>query len=159
MFVTSGASVKLAQRVPQAGLISGSLALVGLGIALLLALGTHSSWWAAEPGLLVAGAGAGVFNAVGSELALSSAPERHAGLASGINDTFRQGGLPLGVAVYGTLVPASGAMGRGPATAFVVGFHHALILASLIAFAGALTGLRLLGQRRRRVAELAPEVG
>jgi predicted MFS family arabinose efflux permease len=160
MFIASGVSIGLAERLPQAALISGSLGLVGLGIGLLLVLEPRSSWLAAEPGLLIAGVGAGVFNAVGSELALSTAPERHAGVASGVNDTFRQGGIPLGVAPYGALVPAGAALGRGSAPAFVAGFHHAVIVAGAIAIAGAFAAHRLLSRPGiSAVAALATEAG
>jgi len=160
MFLAAGASIQLARHMPQRIMLAGSLALVGLGIALLLVLEPGSSWLAAEPGLTIAGLGGGVFNAVGSELAMSAVPERHAGLASGINDTFRQGAIPLGVAVYGTLIPAGAAIGRGSALAFVAGFHHALLLAVAIAVAGACTAHRLLGGKHLRgPAGLPPETG
>ena len=158
MFVASGASVRLGRHVPQRHMITGSLGLVGLGTLVLLALGARSSRWAAEPGLLLAGIGAGVFNAVGSELAMSAAPDRHAGLASAVNDTFRQGGIPLGVAVYGALVPASAAIGRGQAHAFMSGFHHAVLLAAAIALSGACAAHRLLENAGHpRPASLASE--
>jgi len=158
MFVASGASVRLGRHVPQRLMVAGSLGLVGLGTLVLLALGARSSRWAAEPGLLLAGIGAGVFNAVGSELAMSAAPDRHAGLASAVNDTFRQGGIPLGVAVYGALVPASAAIGRGQAHAFMSGFHHAVLLAAAIALSGACAAHRLLENAGHpRPASLASE--
>ena len=69
--------------------------------------------WRTLPGGLLAGAGTGLFNPAASAVALSSVPEQHSGLASGINDTFRQTGIPLGVAVYGALVPAAAAVGHG----------------------------------------------
>jgi hypothetical protein len=75
-------------------------------------------------------------------------PERHSGLASGINDTFRQSAIPLGVAVYGALVPAAAAVGHGSPQAFVNGLHHALWVAAAIAAAGSLLGARLLGLSR-----------
>ena len=109
--------------------------------------GPRSSWLLTLPGGLLAGAGTGLFNPAASAVALSSVPERHSGLASGINDTFRQSGIPLGVAVYGALVPAAAAVGHGSPAAFVTGLHHALWVAAAIAAAGALLGARLLGLR------------
>jgi MFS family permease len=133
-------------------LISGGLALCAVGLGLLLACGVHSSWTATLPGMILAGIGTGLFNPAGSALALSSVPERHSGLASGINDTFRQAGIPLGVAIYGALVPASAAVGHGSPQAFVDGLHNAALLASGIAAVGALAGARLLVRRRMQTA-------
>jgi hypothetical protein len=101
------------------------------------------------PGSLLAGIGCGLFNPAAAELALSSVPERHSGLASGINDTFRQAGIPLGVAIYGALMPAGAAVGHGSPEAFVNGLHHAAWLAGAFALIGTLAGARLLGLRRR----------
>lgn len=102
------------------------------------------------PGSLLAGIGCGLFNPAAAELALSSVPERHSGLASGINDTFRQAGIPLGVAVYGALLPAGAAVGHGSPEAFVNGLHHAAWLAGAFALIGTVAEARLLGVRRRR---------
>jgi MFS family permease len=102
--------------------------------------------------MLLAGIGTGLFNPAGSALALSSVPERHSGLASGINDTFRQSGIPLGVAVYGALIPAGAAVGNGSPEAFVHGLHQALWVAAAVAAAGALAGAWLLVRRPARAA-------
>jgi hypothetical protein len=58
-------------------------------------------------------------------------------------NTFRQVGGALGIAVMGAIL-ASGtnsalASGSTRIEAFMNGFHHALYVAALIAFAGALT--------------------
>lgn len=63
-------------------------------------------------------------------------------LASGINDTFRQAGIPLGVAVYGALLPAGAAVGHGSPEAFVNGLHHAAWLAGAFALIGTVAGAR-----------------
>jgi EmrB/QacA subfamily drug resistance transporter len=148
MFLVSAGAGQLGERVPLGMLVSAGLGLVAGGMALLTIIGPHSSWLLTLPGGLLAGAGTGLFNPAASAVALSSVPERHSGLASGINDTFRQSGIPLGVAVYGALVPAAAAVGHGSPAAFVTGLHHALWVAAAIAAAGALLGARLLGVRR-----------
>jgi hypothetical protein len=38
---------------------------------------------------------------------MSSAPIEMSGLASGVNDTFRQGGIAVGVAALGALIPTA----------------------------------------------------
>jgi EmrB/QacA subfamily drug resistance transporter len=163
VFLVSAASVQLGARIAPGILISGGLGLVALGLALLTIVGVHSSWAVTLPGMVIGGIGTGLFNPAGSALALSSVPERHSGLASGINDTFRQAGIPLGVAVYGALVPAGAAVGHGSPEAFVDGFHQALWVACGIAAVGALAGARLLlwhrspGEAPAGVARPRPE--
>ena len=164
LFLVSGAAAQLGEKIAPGRLVSSGLTLVGCGLALMTIVGPHSSWLVAQPGLLLAGAGTGLFNPAASALALSSVPERHSGLASGINDTFRQGAIPLGVALYGALVPAAAALGHGSAADFVTGLHHALWVAAAIAGAGALAGARLLRARQTTGTEpsvhdprLAPE--
>jgi EmrB/QacA subfamily drug resistance transporter len=152
VFLVSGAAAALGRRVAPGVMIAGGLSIAACGLMLFTLAGPESSWLITLPGSLLAGVGTGLFNPAASELALSSVPERHSGLASGINDTFRQAGIPLGVAIYGALVPASAAVGRGSSAAFVAGLHHALWLAAALALVGALTGARLLGLRVRRPA-------
>lgn len=144
VFVVSAASAQLVERVPLAVLMTSGLALVAAGMALLTLAGTDSAWTATLPGMIVTGVGTGLFNPAGSALALGSVPEEHSGLASGINDTFRQAGIPLGVAVYGALVPADAAVGQGSASAFVDGLHQGLWIAAAVAAAGAVAGAVLL---------------
>lgn len=150
VFLVSGAAAALGRRIAPGVLVAGGLTLTAGGMALLTLAGTDSPWVATLPGSLMIGVGAGLFNPAASELALSSVPERHSGLASGINDTFRQAGIPLGVAIYGALMPASAAVGHGSPVAFVAGLHHALWLAAALALGGALIGARLLGLGVRR---------
>ena len=59
--------------------------------------------------------GTGLFNPAVSAVALGSVPPEQSGLAAGVNDTFRQAGIAVGVAALGALVPAEAALGGGPA--------------------------------------------
>lgn len=51
--------------------------------------------------------GTGMFNPAASNIALSSAPAEQSGLAAGLNDTFRQAGIAVGVAALGVVEPAA----------------------------------------------------
>ena len=55
------------------------------------------------PGLLLGGVGIGVVNPVLANVALSTVPEEQSGVASGVNDTFRQVGIAAGTAAMGAL--------------------------------------------------------
>ncbi len=162
IFVISGASAKLAGRISPAILLGSGLALVGAGLALLTLAGTHSSWTATQPGLLLASIGTGIFNPTLATLALGSGPIERSGLLAGVNHAARQGGIAVGVAAFGALVPSAAALGQGSAGAYVAGLHHALLLGAAVATTGSLVTLALLGPgfargvALRRVGALAP---
>ena len=74
---------------------------------------------------------------------------------------FRQAGIAVGVAALGALVPAGAALGDGSPQSYVDGFHDALWVGAVVAFAAAVaTGMLLRGTRPAAVpAEVALEVG
>ncbi len=123
LFVASGVSPQLGVR--PGTLVVAGLALVACGLALMTLAGAHSSWTALLPGELVVCFGTGLFNPALAAVAMGSAPERQSGLAAGANDAFRQGGIAVGVAAFGALVPAAAALGHGSPESYVTGMHHA----------------------------------
>lgn len=140
--VAAGATAQGLGHVRRGTLVAVGLALVALGMAgIAVGLGTHASWWAFEPGMVVAMIGTGIFNPACSELALE-VPERQAGLAAGIMDTARQGGIAVGVAALGVLIPAQAGLGAADPTAFVSGLRHALLVGAALAVAAALVAWR-----------------
>ena len=150
VFVVSGASAKLSERIAPSALLGAALTMVAGGLALLTLTGTHSSWTVTLPGMLLAAAGTGIFNPTVAALALSAGPAESSGLLSGVNDAARQGGIAVGVAVLGALVPAGAALGHGSASAYVHGLHYAVILAAAIAATGAAAVVALLGAGHTR---------
>jgi EmrB/QacA subfamily drug resistance transporter len=158
VFIVSGMTAQFGQRYSAAKLASLGLALVGIGLALLLVIGVHSSWTALLPGLLVTALGTGLFNPAGSALALNALPDRQSALAAGANDTFRQGGVAVGIAALGTLVPSSSALG-GNLQAYVDGVHHALLASAILVIAGAIaTAWLLLPLEGRERGKVVPGV-
>ena len=156
-FFVSAASAQMIERgISIKAMISGGLALVAAGMAALMVVGTGSSWLVFLPGEILAMIGTGMFNPAVSNLALSSLPEAHSGLAAGVNDTFRQAGIAVGIAALGALIPAQAALGHGYPGAMVAGLHHALLAGAGIAAAGALVTARLMRARREPVAAAEP---
>jgi MFS family permease len=100
------------------------------------------------PALMVGGIGTGLFNPAVSAVALGSAPQEQSGLAAGVNDTFRQAGIAVGVALFGALIPGSAALGQGTAESFVDGLHTALIVGAVLAAIGAIACVKLIPLRR-----------
>ena len=143
IFLVSGASASLVNKVGPAVLVVTGLVLVAAGMALTLIIDTSSDWTALMPGLMVACLGTGLFNPAVVAIALGSVPENVSGLAAGTNDAFRQGGIAVGVAVFGAIVPASAALGHGSAADYISGMHNAAIVGAVLALAGAIACSRL----------------
>ena len=51
----------------------------------------------------------GLINPVIADVAVSVVPKEHSGMASGINDTFRQVGIAIGIAAWGAIFLGRGA--------------------------------------------------
>jgi EmrB/QacA subfamily drug resistance transporter len=116
LFVAPIAGALLA-RVPARLMLSVGLAGVGAGLLLMGGIDAGAAWTTLLGGFLVAGAGIGLLNPVIADVAVSVVPREQSGMASGINDTFRQVGVALGIAVWGALLVGRGAEQVGAATA------------------------------------------
>jgi EmrB/QacA subfamily drug resistance transporter len=88
-----------------------SVGLAGVGAALLLMGGIDagSEWTTLLGGFLIGGAAIGLINPVIADVAVSVVPREQSGMAAGINDTFRQVGLAVGIAVWGAIFVGRGA--------------------------------------------------
>jgi len=103
ILATSTLAGRLTSRVPVRMLIGPGLLLVGVGLLLMRGLGASTSWTHLIPGLIVAGVGTGLVNPPLASTAVGVVPPQQAGMASGINSTFRQVGIATGIALLGTL--------------------------------------------------------
>jgi EmrB/QacA subfamily drug resistance transporter len=108
-FLLSPVAAALLTRVPARVLMSVGLAVSGAGLLLMSGISTGSEWTTLLGGFLVLGAGVGLLNPVIGDVALSVGPKERSGMAAGINDTFRQVGVAVGVAVWGAIFVAQGA--------------------------------------------------
>src|SRR5947209_12646438 len=66
-------------------------------------LTVSSRWTALLAGFIVAGAGVGMVNPALASTAIVVVPPQRSGMASGINNTFRQVGIATGIAGLGAL--------------------------------------------------------
>ena len=138
MFFVSGATASLGEKVSPKLMIVVGLLLVGAGQAMLTVAEVGSSWTVFLPGSIVAMIGGGLFNPAVTAVALGSAPAEQSGLAAGVNDTFRQAGIAVGVAALGALVPAAAAFGDGSPASYVSGMNDALWVGAAVCVAGAI---------------------
>jgi EmrB/QacA subfamily drug resistance transporter len=103
ILATSAVAGRLSSRVPVRLLIGPGLIIIGIGLLLMRGLDAASAWTHLIPGLIVAGAGVGMMNPPLASTAVGVVPPQRAGMASGINSTFRQVGIATGIALLGTL--------------------------------------------------------
>lgn len=103
VLAVSGLAGRLTSHVPVRLLIGAGLVLTGVGLLLMRGLDASSSWTHLIAGLAVAGIGSGFVNPPLASTAVGVVAPQRAGMASGINSTFRQVGIATGIALLGTL--------------------------------------------------------
>jgi EmrB/QacA subfamily drug resistance transporter len=108
-FIAAPIAGALLSRVPARVMMSIGLAGGGVGLLLMSGIGAGDEWTTLLGGFLVAGAGVGLLNPVIADVAVSVVPKEQSGMAAGINDTFRQVGVAVGIAVWGAIFVGRGA--------------------------------------------------
>jgi EmrB/QacA subfamily drug resistance transporter len=108
-FFVAPLAVTLMARMQARVMLAIGLAGVGAGLLMMSGLSASSGWTALLPGFLVAGFGVGLLNPVIADVAVSVVSKDRSGMAAGINDTFRQVGIAVGVASWGAIFLARGA--------------------------------------------------
>ena len=103
-FATSLGAGRLAGRVPLTGTLALGMGLTAGGLLLMTGVDADSSWLHLLAGLVAVGAGAGLANPLATFAHLGVLPPAQGGLASGINNTARQLGLAIGIAVLGAVL-------------------------------------------------------
>ncbi len=96
-------------RVQARILMAAGLGLSGVGLLLMSGLSEGADWTTLLGGFLVAGAGVGLLNPAIADVAVSVVPKEQSGMASGVNDTFRQVGIAVGIAAWGAIFLSRGA--------------------------------------------------
>jgi EmrB/QacA subfamily drug resistance transporter len=102
-FIVAPLSAKASARIPVRVLMGSGLILVGIGLILMGGIDRGDEWTGLLPGFIVAGIGIGMTNPMIADAALGVVPAARAGMASGINSTFRQVGIATGVAALGAV--------------------------------------------------------
>jgi hypothetical protein len=102
-FVVAPIAGRMSARFPVRWFLGGGLAIVGAALLLMRGLTVGSTASALIPGFFVGGVGVGLVNAPLAATAVSVVAPQRAGMASGINNTFRQVGIATGIAALGAL--------------------------------------------------------
>lgn len=104
LFLIAGIAGRLTGRVPTRLLIGPGFVLIGVGLLLMRGIDVSTGWTHLIPGFVLAGIGAGLVNTPLASTAVGVVEPARAGMASGINSTFRQVGTATGVAALGSLL-------------------------------------------------------
>ncbi|MCU0258969.1 MAG: MFS transporter [Solirubrobacteraceae bacterium] len=153
LFVVAPISGRLTGRVPLRFLLALGLALIGIGLLLMRAVETDSGWTVMLPGFVVGGAGIGVISPALAAAMVAVLSEAKTGLASGVNNTFRQLGIAVGIAALGAIFQAR--LGAAPEqvvpaaarAAFVDGLREIFLVAAIVALATVPLALALIRER------------
>ena len=102
-FVAATIAGKLTSTVPTKWLIGPGFLVLGVGTLLLLGITSTTEWTHLIPGLTVCGIGIGLINVPLASTAVGVVKPARAGMASGVNSTFRQVGIATGIATLGSI--------------------------------------------------------
>ena len=102
-FLVAPLSARLSSRIPFRALMGTGMTLTGIGLILMHGIAVGDSWTGLLPGFMVAGIGVGMTNPGIASVAIGVVEPARAGMASGINSTFRQVGIATGTAALGAI--------------------------------------------------------
>ena len=138
-------------------LIAGGMVLLAVQLAYFSQLSDDATFWVLLPALVLGGFGMSMTMTPSSAAAMRAVPVEKAGIGSAVLNACRQVGGSTGIALMGAIMASR--LTTPPTTAsFMDGFERALIVASAIALAGAITAAILIRphDRSHGVEETAP---
>jgi EmrB/QacA subfamily drug resistance transporter len=140
LFAVAPLSGRVTARIPlRIPLVTG-LVLIGAALLLMHGVTAGSEWTALLPGLLVGGLAIGIISPALAAAMVGVLSVDRSGLASGVNNTFRQLGIAVGIAGLGAIFTG--------AASITDGLNDVLVVAAVVAFAGALVAWPLLSPAR-----------
>jgi MFS family permease len=127
---------RASDRIGSRWLMTSGMTLLSIQLLYFSQLGSDASFWNLLPGMLIGGAGMSLTMTPSAAAATRAVPVEKAGVGSAVLNAFRQVGGSIGIALMGAIM-ASQAGGRQTVAAFMDGFEVSLVVASVIALAGA----------------------
>ncbi len=100
---TAPLSAKLAERFGTKLIVTAGLVSMAMGFAVAAVTGVSSSYWLVVLAMFFLGGGLGLIQAPATEAIMGSLPPAKAGVGSAVNDTARELGSTLGVAIVGSV--------------------------------------------------------
>jgi EmrB/QacA subfamily drug resistance transporter len=112
-------SAKLAERFGTKAIVASGLIAMAMGFAWTTRDTATSSYWLVVGQMFLMGGGLGLVNAPATEAIMGALPPAKAGVGSAVNDTTREVGGAMGVAVIGSILAAQYRSGIKPQLASV----------------------------------------
>ena len=107
MMPLSAVAPTIANRIGTRNVLLTGVGLFGLGLALLASMvSAEGGYWSVLPGLIVVAFGIGLCMSPSTMTITESLPHEKQGVASALNDTVRELGGAVGIALLGSLVSA-----------------------------------------------------
>ena len=162
IILVAPAAGKFSDRVGSRWLMGVGMILLSVSLFTFSRLDASSDFWNLLPGLLVGGLGMAIVMTPTTAAAMGSVPVDKAGVGSAVLNSMRQVGGSLGIAVMGAIVASQVDAPPGTpqgAAGFVTGFQHALVVASLIALAGAVLSVATVRKYRHAETPVAEAAG
>ena len=141
-FFVAPATGRLVGRVPIRILLGTGMSLVTIALYLMYGVQVSSGWTTLLAGFLIGGIGIGMVNPPLATTAVSVVPVQRAGMAAGVNNTFRQVGIATGIAGLGAIFQSYYRPGGTPAQ-FIHGLNQILLVSTFVALAGAVLAFAL----------------
>jgi EmrB/QacA subfamily drug resistance transporter len=141
--------------LPRVGLraaVGSGLFLIGLGLFLMHWLDADSAYLEFAWPMLIISAGIGLCVAPTTSAIMNAVPDEKQGVASAVNDTTREVGAALGIAVAGSVIAAQYTDSLAPALA---GFPDQVRTAALDSLAQAVEVAERMGEQGARLANMA----
>ncbi|MGW4842715.1 MFS transporter [Nocardia brasiliensis] len=101
LFVAAAVAGGLVTKLAPAVLVGTSQLLIAAGLAAVALTDVDSGWTALIPAMILIGLGMGMFSPPRAALSIAVTIPDKAGMASGVNETFQQAGLAIGIAAVG----------------------------------------------------------
>jgi EmrB/QacA subfamily drug resistance transporter len=107
LMISAPASAALVQRLGSKVVVATGLILAASGLALFATLQVHTGYPRVLLAILILGVGMGLTMAPATDSIMGSLPRAKAGVGSAVNDTTRQVGGALGVAILGSILSST----------------------------------------------------
>jgi EmrB/QacA subfamily drug resistance transporter len=157
-FFAAAITGRVSDRVPARLLLFVGLTLTGLSLLLMRTVTPTSSWTVFLPGFLIGGAGVGMVNPVLAFAAIGVVTPQRSGMATGINNTFRQVGVATGIAALGAVFQSALTRHLTTALAGTPALARAPQIAKAVAAGGAQQVIKAAPQAARGRASAAIHV-
>jgi EmrB/QacA subfamily drug resistance transporter len=134
---------KLTDRLPLRVPLVAGLGLFGISLLVIHGVTPGDSWTGLLPGLVLGGIAVGLISPALAAAMVSVLPVERGGLSSGINNTFRQLGIAIGIAGLGAIFHHH-AGENATASGVVAGLNDVVLVAAAVALLAAVVAWPLL---------------